>query len=63
MVDNMAKSTALIWASTADSVKAARVLLSNKLVDKNIKDTHGHDALYYARSEEMKSLLTTGPRI
>ena len=50
MVDKMAGSTALIWASTADSVKAAKVLVSNK-ADKNIKDIHDKTALDYARSE------------
>lgn len=56
MADKMAGSTALIWASTADRLEAARTLIKNN-ADRTIKDTHNKTALDYARSDEMRQLL------
>lgn len=62
MTDKMAESTALIWASSADRLEAAKTLIKNK-ADKSIKDIHDKTALDYARSDEMRKLLSPGPRI
>ena len=61
MTDKMAGSTALIWASTADRLEAARTLIRNN-ADRTIQDIHHKTALDYARSDEMRKLLSPGPR-
>lgn len=54
--DYISGATALIWASTSNSVDSAKVLLLNK-ADKTIKNKYGKTALDYARSDEMTALL------
>lgn len=62
MTDKMAGSTALFWAATADRLEAAKTLIRNN-ADRTIQDIHHKTALDYARSDEMRKLLSPGPRI